>query len=218
MLKSLILITCDGITSEGFMEAIQMFPLLEELQLSDCWNLRDRGLLGVVARACPRLKHLRHHRPCWSDTDEHNREAMGIAMMHELCSLQLFRNHLTNTGLAAIVDNCTHLESLDLRRCYLIDLDDDAIRAKCARIKTKKLYTPNSDDECEDFEPASPIWRRRHRKNPKRWNYLDLDDYADYYDPWYGLDSHDEAGLEVHGRMFCKSVRRYLNMEWPGIM
>ena len=59
---------------------------------------------------------------------------MGIAMMHELCSLQLFRNHLTNTGLAAIVDNCTHLESLDLLCCFNVVMDG-GMRAKCAGIK-----------------------------------------------------------------------------------
>jgi hypothetical protein len=36
-------------------------------------------------------------------------EGMAIATMCELCSLQLFLNDLTNNGLAAILNNCTHL-------------------------------------------------------------------------------------------------------------
>nr|CAB3473714.1 unnamed protein product [Digitaria exilis] len=155
LLRSLTLISCNVISRRGFMDAIKMFPLLEELHISDCWK------------------------PEFFDM-----EAMEIAKMHELRSLQLFHNQLTNIGLSAILDGCPHLESLDVRGCYCVDLHDEAMRAKCARIKTKKIFTPNPEDECEDFEPAN------------------------YYDPCYGLDSLDEIGLEVHDRMLCKRARR----------
>ncbi|CAN6172033.1 unnamed protein product [Urochloa humidicola] len=221
LLKSLTLISCNVISRRGFKEAIKMFPLLEELQISDCWKISNNKVLKVVAQACPRLKHLRCHHPYWINTDYEflDMEAMKIAMMHELRSLQLFHNQLTNEGLSAILDGCPHLESLDIRSCHCIDLHDDAIRTKCARIKTKKLYAPKSHAECEDFEPASPIISKwRPRKYPKPWTCLDRDDYADYYDPCYGLDSLDEIGLEVHDRMLCKRARRYLIMGWTGIM
>ncbi|KAF8675907.1 hypothetical protein HU200_047404 [Digitaria exilis] len=183
---------------------------------------------GAIAKepdphlACPSLKHLRYHHPYWDDDTEpefFDMEAMEIAKMHELRSLQLFHNQLTNIGLSAILDGCPHLESLDVRGCYCVDLHDEAMRAKCARIKTKKIFTPNPEDECEDFEPASPISNKWHpRKYPKPWTCLDRDDYADYYDPCYGLDSLDEIGLEVHDRMLCKRARRYQIMRWTGIM
>jgi hypothetical protein len=34
---------------------------------------------------------------------------------------------------------------------------DDILRAKCARIKAKKLRTYGDSDEWEEFEPGSPI-------------------------------------------------------------
>jgi hypothetical protein len=44
----------------------------------------------------------------------------------------------------------------------------------------------------------------------ERWEVLDVDDYADYYDPSYGLDGDDETELEVHDRLIGKRLRRYL--------
>jgi hypothetical protein len=70
-------------------------------------------------------------------TDPNNdREALAIASMPELRTLQLFRDKLTNAGLASIIDNCPHLESLDLTGCRNITMDD-ALRAMCSRIKKK---------------------------------------------------------------------------------
>uniref|UniRef100_A0A0E0ARW4 Transport inhibitor response 1 domain-containing protein n=1 Tax=Oryza glumipatula TaxID=40148 RepID=A0A0E0ARW4_9ORYZ len=63
--------------------------------------------------------------------------------MHELRSLQLFANTLTNKGLSAILDNCPYLESLDIRHCYN-DGMDASLRAKCARIKV--LRPPDDYD------------------------------------------------------------------------
>uniref|UniRef100_A0A0D3GX77 Transport inhibitor response 1 domain-containing protein n=1 Tax=Oryza barthii TaxID=65489 RepID=A0A0D3GX77_9ORYZ len=63
--------------------------------------------------------------------------------MHELRSLQLFANILTNKGLSAILDNCPNLESLDIRHCYNVDMDA-SLRAKCARIKV--LRPPDDYD------------------------------------------------------------------------
>nr|CAB3503057.1 unnamed protein product [Digitaria exilis] len=69
-------------------------------------------------------------------------EAMGIATMHEIRSLRLVHNNLTNQGLTAILDNCRHLESLEIRNCCNI-VTDDALRAKCAHIKSLKLPIPS---------------------------------------------------------------------------
>ncbi|CAN6203903.1 unnamed protein product [Urochloa humidicola] len=139
-LKSLILVHCYEVSDEGFVEAIQMFPQLEELELSEFCKVEHKGLLEV-AKACPRLMHLRRNhlsyiyclccpKPCGDD-----REAMAIATMHGICSLQFTHNNLTNQGLVAILDNCPHIESLELRKCCNIIIDD-ALRAKCAHIKS----------------------------------------------------------------------------------
>uniref|UniRef100_A0A0E0LS56 F-box domain-containing protein n=1 Tax=Oryza punctata TaxID=4537 RepID=A0A0E0LS56_ORYPU len=135
-LKSLRLISCRGVTNIGLMEAIKKFPMLEELELSFCNNPE------VVAKACLDLKRFRAIYPCFyhvANLDKYNKdeEALGIATMCELRFLQLFGSKLTK-GLTAILDSCPHLEHLDIRHCYNVDMDA-ALRAKCARIKALKL-------------------------------------------------------------------------------
>ncbi|CAL5080334.1 unnamed protein product [Urochloa decumbens] len=180
-LKSLILISCgEKLSNEGLLEVIQMFPQLEELEVSKCWNVRrNKELFEVVSKACPHLKHLRHSHPsfiychCCTLPDGDDSEAMVIAKMHGIRSLQFVRNILTNQGLVAILDNCPHLESLEIRRCCNIIIDD-ALRAKCAHIKsltlvpfgpTSKKLEPEPISECftclDYFENNS---RERHRK------------------------------------------------------
>ncbi|CAN6166185.1 unnamed protein product [Urochloa humidicola] len=162
-LKSLILVYCYEVSDEGFMEAIQMFPQLEELELSECPTGRHNVLFGV-AKACPRLKHLRRNHlsyiycTCCPKPSGDDREAMAIATMHGICTLQLAHNNLTNQGLVAILDNCPHIESLEICKCCNIIIDD-ALRSKCAHIKSLKLvpYDPTREKYNDDFEPTPTI-------------------------------------------------------------
>ena len=122
-----------------------------------------------VGKACPELKHFRFNKYRfhnfgdieYSEDDcselKYNKDgdALGIANMHGLRSLQLFGNDFTNEGLTAILDNCPHLEFLDIRHCFNIQIDD-ALRAKCAAIKTLKLPYHSTDDYNLQFE--GPIW------------------------------------------------------------
>ncbi|GJN40113.1 hypothetical protein PR202_gb29282 [Eleusine coracana subsp. coracana] len=136
-LKSFALVSCAGISQHSFLEAIKSFPLLEELEVTNCFFYHGDSM-KAVAKACPRLKHLKRCHPpnCSSDReDADDSEALGIARMHELRSLMLVHGELTDKGLAAIVDNCRHLESLDIRRCPHIIIED-ALRAKWPRINT----------------------------------------------------------------------------------
>ncbi|KAF8693955.1 hypothetical protein HU200_038600 [Digitaria exilis] len=161
LLKSLRLSRCN-ISDEGFEKAIEKFPLLEELELELCESVGGSSVYEFISEACPQLKHYGHRKEryrwrIWiSDGDADCEEALAIARMHELRSLQLFRINLSNEGLVAILDGCPHLEYLDVRNCCNIIMDD-TLRAKCARIKKKKLLVYRSNDECMDFEPGSPI-------------------------------------------------------------
>lgn len=69
----------------------------------------------------------------------------------------------------------------------------------------------------EEIKPDSPIIEcstcLMFEYFVERWGVLDLDDYADYYDPSYGLDAHDETDFGMHDRMIGKRFRRYLKME-----
>jgi hypothetical protein len=79
----------------------------------------------------------------WNNSDCD--EARGIATMHGLRSLKLFHIKLNNKALAAILDNCPHLENLVLLFCVNIFVDG-AMRAKCAGIKM--VVYPDFDNIC----------------------------------------------------------------------
>ena len=137
--------------------------MLEELEIELCPRVRNSSVFELISKACPQLKHFGHTKERygimygrWPDDTDYG-EALAIARMHELRSLQLFRIDLSNGGLAAILDCCPHLEYLDIRNCRNVSMDDNILRAKCARIKTKKLRTYGDSDEWEEFEPGSPI-------------------------------------------------------------
>ncbi|OEL37199.1 hypothetical protein BAE44_0001782 [Dichanthelium oligosanthes] len=80
---------------------------------------------------------------------------MGIAKITELRSLHLFGNSLTNAGLRAILDNCPHLEALDIRHCFNVKVDD-ALQARCADLKTLQLPEGSIDDY--EFQDQLPSW------------------------------------------------------------
>ncbi|KAF6983081.1 hypothetical protein CFC21_001368 [Triticum aestivum] len=147
-LKSLRFISSKYITNEGLLEALNKFPVLEELELSLCKHVFGKVYEGISI-ACPRLKCLKVNYPCFYNIEdiEYNKdeEALGIATMFVLPSLQLFGSELTNVGLATILDNCPHLEYLDIRHCFNIHMDI-TLRAKCARVKTMRLPHDSTDD------------------------------------------------------------------------
>ena len=103
------------------MLAIKGFPLLEELHLSKCWYLQRAGVFEVIAKECPRLKYLRICDDPYGYRYTADGEAMAIAKMQKLRSLQLTHNSLSNQG-KAILDNCLRLKSLDILDCYNIHL------------------------------------------------------------------------------------------------
>ncbi|CAL5090453.1 unnamed protein product [Urochloa decumbens] len=153
LLKTLILVLCNEVSDQGFMEAIKGFPLLEELELSYCYNLQHKKVFKVVAKECPRLKCLTNRCASSPYYGRDDGEAMAIAKMHELRSLHLVHNGLTNQGLADIVDKCLHLESLDIRNCRNIRMHPKMQ----ARFNTKKILMNYMDDEkTHDSEPGFP--------------------------------------------------------------
>ncbi|CAN6203900.1 unnamed protein product [Urochloa humidicola] len=135
-LNSLRLISCYEMSSKAFAASITKFSMLEELEISKCSGIVSHESLEVIAKSCPRLKHFRHIKrkhPCLFTGEKKDGEALAISGMHELRSLELYRNHLTNKGLTRILDNCVHLELLIIRECPNVTMDG-ALLAKCARV------------------------------------------------------------------------------------
>ncbi|XP_072150648.1 putative F-box/LRR-repeat protein 9 [Setaria viridis] len=224
-LKILSLTSCHEVSNKGFTELIIKFPLLEELEISLFTNIDGKHVFEEVGKACPELKRFRFNRyrfhefAEYSDDDDsefkYNKDdnALGIASMHGLRSLQLFGNNFTNEGLAAILDNCPHLESLDIRHCFNIVMDD-ALRAKCATIKTLRLPYDSTDGYGLQFE--GPIWPGSglgFDSDSDDCVYggpdyiLDSDEYDDYCDPLRYLDGVHESELGPEHRMFLKGMR-----------
>uniref|UniRef100_A0ACD5UFW3 Uncharacterized protein n=1 Tax=Avena sativa TaxID=4498 RepID=A0ACD5UFW3_AVESA len=225
LLKCLRLQFCYGITREGFAAAIANFPLLEELELDHLGGIDDTGVFEHVARSCPRMKHITYIR-FFSNLEfritdpDNDREALAIASMPELQTLQLFRDKLTNTGLASVIDNCPHLELLDLRNCGNITVDD-ALRAKCARIKKTTLLPYFEDPRRDRFKTPSefiPCYipsvgstsRMAHDKyiggddDSMSHSRQSPDSFCSY------LGEHElETSLREYDRMLEKSMRRY---------
>ncbi|CAL5007864.1 unnamed protein product [Urochloa decumbens] len=123
----------------------------------------DRGsvddCLDGVSESCPLLRHLRLNHDCFyyfrpgffGGCECKSTEVVG---MHGLRSLQLFANSISNQELTAILDGCQQLESLDIRHCFNVFMDDE-MRARCARVKTLRL----PEDSMEDYNLpyASPV-------------------------------------------------------------
>jgi bacterioferritin-associated ferredoxin len=150
LLKGLRLIACNDVSNEAFAEAIQKFPLLEELELSYCNHISDHGVLKLVAKACPHIEHLKYAKSIYDRMHQGgrttNEEALAIARMHNLWSLDLSSDSVSNEALTTILDNCPYLEYLNIRG-GLTNMDD-ILRAKCAQI---------SMNDYEHFERSNPV-------------------------------------------------------------
>ncbi|XP_062196446.1 putative F-box/LRR-repeat protein 23 [Phragmites australis] len=222
-LKSLHLISCQDILKSE--EEIKKFRLLEELEISISLftNIGDRHVFEEVGKACPELKHFRFNKYRFynlkdsEDTEDDDNEfkyskdddALGIASMHGLRSLHFFGNNFTNKGLTATLDNCPHLESLDIRHCFNIIMGD-ALQTKCARIKTLRLPYDSTDDY--HFPVVSPLWSLGIESDSDDCVYggpdyiLESDEYDDYCDPFRYLDGFYETELDPEDRMFLNCM------------
>jgi hypothetical protein len=172
--------------------------LLEELEISLCKNILPEAI-EVVGKACPCLKRFRLSNDrfyCFEDEYSNNQEARGISAMRELRSLQLFGNNLNNKGLASILDNCPHLEFLDIRNCFNVSMDT-VLQAKCARIETLRL----PDDSTADYEfpVKSPIRYcstfSPHYVGEEHWAISKFEEDEDDHHDFYATE--DEDLLEV---------------------
>ena len=144
-LKAVGLVSCGGVSNEGFTQLVARCPLLEDLMLVLCPKIGGRDVYEATGRACPQLRRfrLRKRAFCFHGSGE----ALGVAAMHGLRTLALLGSDVTNDELAAVLDGCPHLESLDLSECFNI-VADDALRARCARIKS--LVLPPLHREIDD--------------------------------------------------------------------
>lgn len=158
-LRRLQISCCYGSIYEAWSESFKKLPLLEELGL--IFTEIPEEAIEDAGRYCPLLtsfrlnsKGFRHLSIGSSEVmmafaDE---EVIAIAKSFpQLRHLQLIGNKMTNKGLQEILDTCTHLESLDLRRCFNINLEG-SLGKRCLE-QTKKLCLP--EDSTKDYKFAA---------------------------------------------------------------
>jgi F-box/leucine-rich repeat protein 2/20 len=136
-------------------EVAEKFPHLEEIDIS-IGNLSDRSL-GAIGRCCPQLKTCKFNTEVYRyPHDESNDEAFTIAKtMPGLRHLQLIGNKMTNDGLLAILVGCPLLESLDMRRCFNVNLVESLGKRCQEQIRCLRLPCDAADDypfeaDCDD--------------------------------------------------------------------
>ncbi|XP_076935106.1 putative F-box protein At4g05475 isoform X2 [Bidens hawaiensis] len=117
-------------------EALKKLSSLEELSFfGTCISQQD---IEAAGHYCPLLKTLRLSSLSFRCNSDEVALAIG-KNLHQLTYLELIQNGMKNTGLEAILDGCCHLESLDLRGCWKIDLTGDLGKRCLQQIKHLKL-------------------------------------------------------------------------------
>ncbi|KAK1381992.1 putative F-box/LRR-repeat protein 23 [Heracleum sosnowskyi] len=150
-LRCLHLESCSNITNEGLIDMVKKLPLLEELHIFGIPV--SMQTIEVAGSCCRQLKSFKlnksRYRCPHMGCAEH---ALAIAEnMPGLRHLKLQGNKIPIIGLLAILKNCVHLESLDLRMCFLLaDFGSDEIRKLSLQIKD--LTLPNDYTEDDEFD------------------------------------------------------------------
>lgn len=146
--------------SESWCELFKKLPLLEELSLVSTDISKEA--IAYAGQYCPMLRSYKFVKTGWrrdkiglTEIMCFDEEAIAIAKnMTQLRHLQLIGNNMTNKGLQAILDGCPHLVSLDLRRCFYLNVV--AIVGKRCSEQIKDLKLPEDSTEDCDYNIMSP--------------------------------------------------------------
>ncbi|KAJ9566044.1 hypothetical protein OSB04_002010 [Centaurea solstitialis] len=144
-LNCLRLTACDDITPWGLSNALKRLPHLETLELYE-FHIPKEEDIELIGRNCPLLKFFEMEPMCVGG----DVYARAIAKsMPALRHLKLFGLKDDDNGVQAILNGCPHLESLDLRGCLYLDLDENLEKLCRERIKDFK-YTPSNIQESNE--------------------------------------------------------------------
>ncbi|PWA74434.1 RNI-like superfamily protein [Artemisia annua] len=144
-LTRLEIASCYGMNGT-WTEDLNKLSSLEELSLHKIGITKEA--IETVGWCCPMLKILKVNQDPQKYSDETDANNLSIAIgknLHELRHLELIGNSMTNIGLEAILDGCHHLELLDLRKCFYIDVKTDLGKRCSQQIKYLKLPNDSLD-------------------------------------------------------------------------
>ena len=210
-LKRLKLGTCFYISGECAARMFAKLGQLEELHLTLNVGFQSADI-RAIGNACPMLKSFSLNGfklDLIEDVDENddrpfiesihrNLYALAISKsMPNLQHLQVYGHWMGNRGLEVILKGCPRLESLDIRRCFDLDLEGDLGKRCRQQIKHLKLPHDSTSDvpwpSCRGGDPfTSPPFSTY---NPDIYYYNeDMDDYIQRYGY---ADLHESFGLLV---------------------
>ncbi|KAJ3698588.1 hypothetical protein LUZ61_002293 [Rhynchospora tenuis] len=144
-LKRISFIKCNDISEDVLEKTIKRWHLLEEIELY-FW-MCSRKFFRAIGLSCPYLKCLRLNYirvNCRNDKKDCLAKLIGRNFPN-LSSLQLIGNKMTNKGLHFIFKGCPQLESLDIRQCYKLTIDQ-SLQSDLERIKNVRLPNDSIDD------------------------------------------------------------------------
>ncbi|KAL3643689.1 hypothetical protein CASFOL_014504 [Castilleja foliolosa] len=180
-LKRLRLGRCDVVPTEYLTTSIKKFPELEELHLFHLMNITAEEI-EAISISCPKLKSFSfsNRGPRIPLVEIDDSYALIIAKnMPNLQHLFLIGNRLTNEGLKAIFKGCPKLESLELRKCFNIDLRGDFGKICSERIKDLKCHPfLDYDYEWDDMIYDEEDWSVSSDYDEEDWS-ASSDDYSD---------------------------------------
>lgn len=168
---------------------VKKLPLLEELHL--CYIPVSKQAIEVIGRCCPLLKSFSFNRLKFTyPTGAFNEEALAIAEnMPGLRQVQLIGNQMTSLGLLAIVENCVHLESLDMRQCFNVGNLEYNLERQLSQ-KIKNIRFPY--DSTKDYEFGAEICDSSE-DDPFGLSYFECSD----------IDSDNQVYVDDIDGMFC---------------
>ncbi|KAL3616604.1 hypothetical protein CASFOL_014533 [Castilleja foliolosa] len=163
-LKCLRLRYCNYITTDGLTASVKIFSELEELHLYFTPGI-TANVIEVISISCPMLKSFTFNNCSYNNHSYRSQSleidnscALTIAKnMPNLQHLCLIWNMLSNEGLKAILNGCLNLESLDLRKCFKVDLQGEFGKMCLERIKYLKCPGP-TDDYSHDMDEIRLIY------------------------------------------------------------
>lgn len=147
-----------AIGAESLIDMFSSLPLLEELVLDVCSNVREsKVMLEHLHSKCPRLKTLKvghFHGLCTANDPTLGSKLDGIAMCQQLESLSI-RNSadLTDFGLVAIAKGCSRLARFEIEGC-------DRITVKGMRLFVSLLHRSLVDvriSRCKNLGAVSSL-------------------------------------------------------------
>ncbi|XP_042008827.1 putative F-box/LRR-repeat protein 23 [Salvia splendens] len=177
-------------------DMMEKLPQLEELHLIRMPSLTPKQF-ATIGISCPMLKlftysqHWYEHPLFPEDEDFHGEDfctkhatAIGKSMPN-LRHLRLWELYTKNKGVEAILDGCPHLESLDLRTCSGVDLDE-ALFNRCIK-QLKDLILPTDGNTSDPDLLEDPGY--------ESWDVIRSSNLADFCRP----DSSDDGFADDDG-------------------